>query len=57
MNEQETSRRTSPLLIALAWLVVILPAGWGLRYTVANALKIFARPDAAVTAPATPAIH
>lgn len=57
MNEQGTSRRTSPLLIALAWLVVILPAGWGLRYTVANALKIFARPDAAVTAPATPAIH
>ncbi len=57
MDHAETTKRTSPLLIAAAWIVVILPAGWGLRYTVQNALKIFAKPDAAVTAPATPAVH
>ncbi len=57
MQTTETGKRTSPLLIAAAWLVVILPAGWGLRYTVGNALKIFAQPDAAVTAPAAPSPH
>lgn len=57
MEHTETQKRTSPLLIAAAWAVVILPAGWGLRYTVQNALKIFAKTDAAVTAPAAPAAH
>ena len=42
---------SSPLLVALAWLVVVIPAGWGLNYTVQNALKIFTK----VTATATPA--
>jgi len=51
----DTVTSTSPLLIAAAWLVVILPAGWGLRYTVQNALKIFATPAVAAAAPAPPA--
>jgi hypothetical protein len=42
--------KSSPLLIAAAWLLVVLPAAWGLNYTVRNALKIFT-PNAA--APAT----
>ncbi len=49
MKPTETAKPTSPLLIAAAWLVVILPAGWGLRYTVQNALKIFAQPSAAAS--------
>ncbi|MDQ2925618.1 MAG: hypothetical protein M3R43_08715 [Acidobacteriota bacterium] len=46
---------TSPLLIAAAWLVVLVPTGWGLSYTVQNALKIFDHapvPAATVTPPA-----
>ncbi len=53
MKPDETAKPTSPLLIAAAWLVVILPAGWGLRYTVQNALKIFAQPSAGAS-PAPP---
>ncbi len=39
--EQQAVRRSSPLAIALAWFIVIVPTGWGLTYTVQNALKIF----------------
>ena len=52
MNQTDQNKHTSPLLIAAAWIVVILPAAWGLRYTVGNALKIFTKPDAALAAPA-----
>lgn len=40
MSDQPV-RASSPILIAIAWLVVIVPAGWGLTYTAQNALKIF----------------
>lgn len=57
MASPVTTRQTSPLLIAAAWIVVILPASWGLRYTIQNALKLFTTPAAATPAPAagTPA--
>lgn len=48
------SSSSSPLLIAAAWIVVIVPAVWGLTYTVQNALKIFTKAPASATAPATP---
>jgi hypothetical protein len=35
-------KKSSPLLIAAAWIIVIIPTAWGLDYTVKNALKIFA---------------
>jgi hypothetical protein len=38
---EETVRKSSPALIAVAWLIVLVPAGWGLTFTVQNALKIF----------------
>lgn len=58
MATTNITHKTSPLLIAAAWLVVLLPASWGLRYTVANALKLFnAPPTAAPTSPAPPATH
>ena len=48
-----TEERTSPpLLIVAAWLIVIVPAAWGLTYTVQNAAKLFAAP-AAASIPAT----
>ena len=37
--------KSSPILIAAAWAIVILPTAWGLNYTVQNALKIFAKPS------------
>ena len=54
----ETAKKSSPALIAAAWLVVVVPAAWGLTFTVENALKIFntgAKAPAAVSAPASPA--
>ena len=44
-------RKSSPLLIAVAWIVVIVPTTWGLTYTVQNALKIFTAGAAAAPAP------
>jgi hypothetical protein len=51
---ETTVRKSSPLLIALAWIIVLVPTGWGLTYTVQNALKIF-NVGAAPAAPAAPA--
>jgi len=45
-------KKSPPLLIALAWAVVLIPTLWGLNYTVQNALKIFTTP-ARATPPAT----
>ncbi len=36
-------KKSSPAAIALAWIIVVIPAAWGLTFTVQNALKIFAR--------------
>jgi hypothetical protein len=33
--------KTSPGLIAAAWLLVSIPAAWGVYYTLLNALKLF----------------
>jgi hypothetical protein len=33
--------KTSPILILAAWLVVSIPAAWGVYYTLMNALKLF----------------
>jgi hypothetical protein len=38
MNDE---KKSSPLSIALAWLIVCIPAAWGVYYTVLNALKLF----------------
>jgi hypothetical protein len=44
-------KKSSPLLIAAAWAIVIIPTAWGLNYTVKNALKIFSAPAATATTP------
>jgi hypothetical protein len=46
MADLSTTKKSSPLLIAAAWAIVILPTAWGLNYTLKNALKIFASPTA-----------
>jgi hypothetical protein len=45
--------KTSPLLVAAAWLIVGIPAAWGVYNTALNAKKLFVTPPPA--APATPA--
>ena len=34
-------KKTSPALIVAAWLLVSIPAAWGIYYTLLNALKLF----------------
>jgi hypothetical protein len=48
-NMADTEKKSSPLLIAAAWAIVIIPTAWGLNYTVQNAMKIFTK----ATPPAT----
>ena len=54
MSEAKT---TSPLLIVAAWLIVGIPAAWGVYNTALNAKKLFAAPPPAppVTQTAAPA--
>jgi hypothetical protein len=41
---EEMGKKSSPVAVAIAWLVVLAPLAWGLTYTVQNALKIFTAP-------------
>ncbi len=47
-------KKSSPLLIAVAWAVVIIPTAWGFNYTVRNAVKIFTQTRPASTATTPP---
>jgi hypothetical protein len=49
MAQLTTEKKSSPLLIALAWIIVIVPTAWGLDYTVKNAMKLFTAPAASAT--------
>ena len=42
---EKSVRRSSPLTIAVAWAIVVIPTAWGFSYTLANALKIFTAPS------------
>jgi peptidoglycan/LPS O-acetylase OafA/YrhL len=49
-------RRTSPALVAAAWLVVCVPAAWGVYQTIKKSIPLFRPPAAhATAAPAAPA--
>jgi hypothetical protein len=43
---------SSPVLIAAAWLLVGIPAAWGVAQTFKTSLKLFQAPPPAPTAPA-----
>lgn len=53
--QNESVSKSSPALVAVAWLVVLVPAGWGLTYTVQNAMKLFSAPPAAAAPAVAPA--
>jgi hypothetical protein len=48
----DTVKKSSPILIALAWAIVVIPLGWGFNYTLQNAIKLFTAPSAAPAASA-----
>ncbi len=52
MAESAYEKKSSPLVVAAAWIIVLVPTAWGLNYTVKNAMKLFTAAPAAVTAPA-----
>ncbi len=52
MAESANVKKSSPLLIAAAWIIVIVPTAWGLKYTVQNAMKLFTTSTPAVATPA-----
>ncbi|MDO4262581.1 MAG: hypothetical protein Q4C67_00100 [Deinococcus sp.] len=37
----EQTAQVSPLLIALAWLVVVIPLGWGVWETLVKVAQLF----------------
>lgn len=49
-------KKTSPLTVALAFLVVGVPLGWGLYRSVKNSLPLFTAVRAPAAAPAVPPI-
>ncbi len=52
MTQSSSVKKSSPLLIAAAWIIVIVPTAWGLKYTVQNAMKLFTSTTPAAAAPA-----
>ena len=40
MTQSSSVKKSSPLLIAAAWIIVIVPTAWGLKYTVQNAMNL-----------------
>ena len=50
----DTEKKSSPLLIAVAWAIVLIPTAWGLNYTVQNAMKIFTKATPPTTASPVP---
>jgi hypothetical protein len=52
MAQLDPIKKSSPVLIAFAWIIVIVPTAWGLNYTVQNAMKLFTAPTPAAAAPA-----
>jgi hypothetical protein len=49
----EETRSSSPAAIAIAWIIVGVPLGWGVYKSAMNAVKLFQQQPAA-TAPASP---
>jgi hypothetical protein len=52
MAQVDPVKKSSPLLIAAAWIIVVVPTAWGLNYTVQNAMKLFTASAPTATAPA-----
>jgi hypothetical protein len=50
MTDQSTSnvKKSSPALVLLAWIVVSIPAAWGVYNTALNAMKLFTQTSTTV---------
>ena len=44
---QHDTRSSSPLLIAVSWMIVLVPLGWGVVQSVVKSLPLFQMPAAA----------
>jgi hypothetical protein len=49
----EIPPRTSPMLLMIAWIVVGVPASWGVYQTVDRSLALFRSPPPPTSQPAT----
>jgi hypothetical protein len=48
----ESTKKSSPALVAIAWAVVSIPLAWGIYNTALNAAKLFTPAPAAASAAA-----
>lgn len=46
LDYESTRTRTPVLALALAWLIVLAPAAWGVTQTFKQSLKLFTAPPA-----------
>ena len=49
--QPDTTAKSSPLLVLLAWAFVLIPTAWGLSNTIQSAMKLFTAPAPAAAAP------
>jgi hypothetical protein len=56
MTDQTTAqtKKSSPALVLLAWVIVGIPAAWGIYFTVLNATKLFTQTTTSAAPAATP---
>jgi hypothetical protein len=47
----DPEQKTSPLVLAIAWLVVLVPLAWGVYQSVVKSLPLLQRAGAAESAP------
>jgi hypothetical protein len=40
-SQSVSTKKSSPALVLLAWIIVGIPAGWGVYNTVLSSLKLF----------------
>ena len=52
MAEQE--RKTNPAMVLAAWVIVLIPAGWGVSRTVITSMNLFKPPEVVPVPQAVP---
>jgi hypothetical protein len=51
MQPDAPAHRTPCIWVFLAWLIVCIPAGWGITQTVLHSMDLFRSPTATTAAP------
>jgi hypothetical protein len=52
-DETKDPGSTSPALLIIAWLIVLIPAAWGVSQTVSKSMDLFRSPVAPPTSTST----